>query len=238
MADGYYGWDEHAPFDAIVVTAAVSHVPPPLVRQLKPGGRIVIPVGAQFLTQYLMLVEKQPDGSVVSRQVLPVRFVPLTGAHAIRGQRGQRGKAAPTAEGPRRLGPAEARAGAGVGRRAGLRDSAHPLVLDHPVAPFCLHDDQRRAARVRGGRHFSHAAAVARGDPLGSLVQPRGHRVRCQRHRVLSSGPGGAVQSAGVPVGPWAAAHAAARVSVAVRALLPRWLVRMPDVLALRRSGR
>jgi protein-L-isoaspartate(D-aspartate) O-methyltransferase len=81
VADGYYGWDEHAPFDAIVVTAAGSHVPPPLVRQLRPGGRMVIPVGAQFLTQYLMLVEKQPDGSVVSRQVLPVRFVPLTGAH-------------------------------------------------------------------------------------------------------------------------------------------------------------
>jgi protein-L-isoaspartate(D-aspartate) O-methyltransferase len=81
VADGYYGWDEHAPFDAIIVTAAGSHVPPPLVRQLRPGGRMVIPVGAQFLTQYLMLVEKQPDGSVVTRQVLPVHFVPLTGAH-------------------------------------------------------------------------------------------------------------------------------------------------------------
>jgi protein-L-isoaspartate(D-aspartate) O-methyltransferase len=81
VADGYYGWSEHAPFDAIIVTAAASHVPPPLVRQLKPGGRMVIPVGTAFLTQHLMLMEKQRDGSVVSRQILPVRFVPLTGGH-------------------------------------------------------------------------------------------------------------------------------------------------------------
>ena len=81
IGDGYYGWPEAAPFDAIIVTAAASHVPPPLIRQLKPGGRIVIPLGTQFMTQYLMLVEKQPDGSVTSRQILPVRFVPLTGGH-------------------------------------------------------------------------------------------------------------------------------------------------------------
>jgi protein-L-isoaspartate(D-aspartate) O-methyltransferase len=77
--DGYYGWKEFAPFDAIIVTAAASHVPPPLVQQLKPGGRMVIPVGSSFLTQHLMLVEKAADGSVTSRQILPVRFVPLTG---------------------------------------------------------------------------------------------------------------------------------------------------------------
>jgi protein-L-isoaspartate(D-aspartate) O-methyltransferase len=81
VADGYYGWAEHAPFDGIMVTAAASHVPPPLVRQLKPGGRMVIPVGTAFLTQHLMLVEKRRDGSVVSRQILPVQFVPLTGGH-------------------------------------------------------------------------------------------------------------------------------------------------------------
>ncbi len=81
VGDGYYGWEVHAPFDAIIVTAAASHVPPPLVRQLKPGGRMVIPVGAQFLTQHLQLVEKEADGSVISKQILPVRFVPLTGGH-------------------------------------------------------------------------------------------------------------------------------------------------------------
>jgi protein-L-isoaspartate(D-aspartate) O-methyltransferase len=81
VADGYYGWPEHAPFDAIVVTAAASHVPPPLVRQLKVGGRMVIPVGTSFLTQHLMLVRKEPDGSVTTQQILPVRFVPLTGGH-------------------------------------------------------------------------------------------------------------------------------------------------------------
>ena len=81
VGDGYYGWPEAAPFDAIIVTAAASHVPPPLLKQLKPGGRMVIPLGTQFMTQYLMLVEKQMDGSVTSRQILPVRFVPLTGGH-------------------------------------------------------------------------------------------------------------------------------------------------------------
>lgn len=81
VGDGYYGWDAHAPYDAIIVTAAASHVPPPLIRQLKPGGRMVIPVGAQFLTQYLLLVEKSDDGTVSTRQILPVRFVPLGGGH-------------------------------------------------------------------------------------------------------------------------------------------------------------
>ncbi|HOW62962.1 MAG TPA: protein-L-isoaspartate(D-aspartate) O-methyltransferase [Candidatus Contendobacter sp.] len=78
--DGYNGWEEAAPFDAIVVTAAASHVPPPLIRQLKPGGRMIIPVGAHFLAQYLLLVEKKADGAVTTRQILPVRFVPLTGS--------------------------------------------------------------------------------------------------------------------------------------------------------------
>ncbi len=81
IGDGYYGWKEHAPFDAIVVTAAASHVPPPLVAQLKPGGRMVIPVGSAFLTQQLVLIEKQMDGQLITRQILPVKFVPLTGEH-------------------------------------------------------------------------------------------------------------------------------------------------------------
>ena len=79
LGDGYHGWDEHAPFDAILVTAAASHIPPPLVRQLKAGGRMVIPVGAAFMIQQLMLVEKNLDGTVSTRQLLPVSFVPLTG---------------------------------------------------------------------------------------------------------------------------------------------------------------
>jgi protein-L-isoaspartate(D-aspartate) O-methyltransferase len=81
IGDGYYGWEEHAPFDAIVVTAAASHVPPPLVAQLKPGGLMVIPIGSRFLTQQLVLIEKQPGGELVTRQILPVKFVPLTGDH-------------------------------------------------------------------------------------------------------------------------------------------------------------
>jgi protein-L-isoaspartate(D-aspartate) O-methyltransferase len=79
VGDGYYGWEEHAPFDAIIVTAAADHIPPPLVRQLKPGGRMIIPVGSGFLTQQLVLVRKEDDGTIRTREILPVRFVPLTG---------------------------------------------------------------------------------------------------------------------------------------------------------------
>jgi protein-L-isoaspartate(D-aspartate) O-methyltransferase len=81
IGDGYYGWEERAPFDAIVVTAAASHIPPPLIKQLKNGGRMVIPVGSRFMVQQLLLVEKDEAGEVTTRQILPVRFVPLTGAH-------------------------------------------------------------------------------------------------------------------------------------------------------------
>lgn len=78
--DGYYGWKEHAPFDGIVVTAAATYVPPPLIEQLREGGRMAIPVGSVFFAQYLMLIEKK-DGKVTTRSVIPVRFVPLTGGH-------------------------------------------------------------------------------------------------------------------------------------------------------------
>ncbi len=81
LADGYYGWEAHAPFDAIVVTAAASHVPPPLVQQLAPGGRMIIPIGGRFMTQQLLLLEKTDDDEVITRQIAAVRFVPLTGKH-------------------------------------------------------------------------------------------------------------------------------------------------------------
>ena len=81
IADGYDGWPEEAPFDGIIVTAAISHIPPPLVRQLKKGGRMVIPVGTRFQTQQLTLVEKDLQGAILTRQLLPVRFVPFTGGH-------------------------------------------------------------------------------------------------------------------------------------------------------------
>ena len=81
QGDGYYGWPEAAPFDGIIVTAAADHVPPPLVRQLRNGGRMVIPVGQRFGVQYLLLITKDHAGRLQTRQVLPVRFVPLTGEH-------------------------------------------------------------------------------------------------------------------------------------------------------------
>jgi len=81
IADGYYGWVEQAPFDAIIVTAAATHIPPPLIEQLKPGGRMVIPVGGVFQVQRLMFIEKNQDQTLRSENLIPVRFVPLTGGH-------------------------------------------------------------------------------------------------------------------------------------------------------------
>ena len=74
--DGYYGWKDKSPFDAIVVTAAAEHIPPPLIEQLKEGGRMIIPVGSPFMVQQLMLVEKK-DGKVRTTSLMPVRFVPF-----------------------------------------------------------------------------------------------------------------------------------------------------------------
>ena len=75
--DGYYGWEEHGPYDAIIVTAATEYIPPPLVKQLKPGGKMVIPVGSPFLVQTLMLVEKTGN-KIKTTSLFPVRFVPFT----------------------------------------------------------------------------------------------------------------------------------------------------------------
>jgi protein-L-isoaspartate(D-aspartate) O-methyltransferase len=77
IGDGYNGWPEAAPFDSIVVTAAPAEIPKPLIDQLKRGGRMVIPGGASDM-QYLLLVEKRPDGTTATRRTLPVRFVPFT----------------------------------------------------------------------------------------------------------------------------------------------------------------
>ncbi|MBK7014980.1 MAG: protein-L-isoaspartate(D-aspartate) O-methyltransferase [Sulfuritalea sp.] len=79
VGDGWAGWPEQAPFDAIVVTAAPETIPPPLVDQLRVGGRMVIPLGPQGAAQELVVAEKQADGSMVRRRVLPVAFVPFTG---------------------------------------------------------------------------------------------------------------------------------------------------------------
>lgn len=79
IGDGYQGWPEAAPFDAILVTAATPTAPPALIEQLKTGGRLVIPLGKQGEVQNLTVIEKQADGSTVKRAILPVGFVPLTG---------------------------------------------------------------------------------------------------------------------------------------------------------------
>ena len=78
IGDGYKGWPEAAPFDAIIVTAAPDHVPQPLVDQLAPGGRMVIPVGTHHGIQDLLVITKGADGKAVTRRTLAVRFVPLT----------------------------------------------------------------------------------------------------------------------------------------------------------------
>jgi protein-L-isoaspartate(D-aspartate) O-methyltransferase len=77
QGDGYYGWPEEAPFDAIMVTAAAASIPSPLIQQLRPGGRMVIPVGAPFLVQQLTVVEKDAAGRIRTEALVPVSFVPL-----------------------------------------------------------------------------------------------------------------------------------------------------------------
>ncbi len=79
--DGYHGWPEHAPYDGVIVTAAATSVPEPLVQQMKPGARMVIPLGRDPRQQFLLLVEKHIDGSTTRRKMLAVRFVPFTGDH-------------------------------------------------------------------------------------------------------------------------------------------------------------
>ncbi len=81
IGDGYHGWPEHAPFDAILVTAAAEHIPEQLTQQLKPGGRLVIPVGKHGQTQSLRVLTKGADGEIEQRDILSVAFVPLTGKH-------------------------------------------------------------------------------------------------------------------------------------------------------------
>ena len=76
-ADGFFGWEEEAPFDAIIVTAAAGFIPPPLIEQLKPNGRMVIPVGSVYGIQNLILVEKTEKGEVRTETLIPVRFVPF-----------------------------------------------------------------------------------------------------------------------------------------------------------------
>jgi len=75
--NGYLGWSEHAPYDGIIVTAAASHIPPALVEQLKPGGKLVIPVGQPYAHQELMLIEKDQEGNSYPQNILGVAFVPL-----------------------------------------------------------------------------------------------------------------------------------------------------------------
>ncbi len=79
QGDGYYGWEEKAPFDAVIVTCAGGHLPPPLLRQLRNGGRMIMPVGGPFMTQNLVFIEKDANGVVSQRNVLPVAFVRLIG---------------------------------------------------------------------------------------------------------------------------------------------------------------
>ncbi len=81
IGDGYHGWPEHAPFDAILVTAAAEHIPEQLIQQLKPGGRLVIPVGGRGQDQSLRILMKTADGQIEQQDILPVAFVPLTGDH-------------------------------------------------------------------------------------------------------------------------------------------------------------
>ena len=78
IGDGYFGWEAYAPFDAIIVTAAADHIPPPLIKQLKKGGKMCIPVGQPYFTQVLKLLEKDEQGKIHIYDIIPVIFVPFT----------------------------------------------------------------------------------------------------------------------------------------------------------------
>jgi protein-L-isoaspartate(D-aspartate) O-methyltransferase len=77
--DGFFGWKEHAPYDAIIGTAAANRIPPPLLEQLKPGGRMILPEGSAWGFQYLVLITKDKQGNIRKQRVMPVQFVPMTG---------------------------------------------------------------------------------------------------------------------------------------------------------------
>lgn len=77
IADGFYGWEEKGPFDAIIVTAAAEYIPPPLIKQLKEDGKMIIPVGSMYMVQQLILVEKS-EGEILTQNLMPVKFVPFT----------------------------------------------------------------------------------------------------------------------------------------------------------------
>ena len=77
--DGFFGWPEKAPFEAIIGTAAAKRIPEPLLEQLKPGGRMIIPTGSPYGFQYLELITKDKEGKIRKSRVMPVRFVPMTG---------------------------------------------------------------------------------------------------------------------------------------------------------------
>jgi protein-L-isoaspartate(D-aspartate) O-methyltransferase len=88
--DGYLGWPEAAPFDGVIMTAALDHVPQPLVDQLKPGGRLIMPIGDTPWGQQLVVMEKTAEGTLERRDLLPVRFVPVTGDGAEAGREGSK----------------------------------------------------------------------------------------------------------------------------------------------------
>ena len=81
IGDGYKGWEKHAPFDRIIVTAAPEQIPEKLVEQLKPGGRMVLPVGETLLGQDMLVVKKDKTGQVTTQETIPVRFVPMIHEH-------------------------------------------------------------------------------------------------------------------------------------------------------------
>ncbi|HRR62927.1 MAG TPA: protein-L-isoaspartate O-methyltransferase, partial [Paludibacteraceae bacterium] len=83
IGDGYYGWEEHAPYDGIIVTAAAEFIPPPLIEQLKDNCNMIIPVGSPFNIQNLMLVKKS-GGKITTKSLIPVRFVPLTRKNKVK----------------------------------------------------------------------------------------------------------------------------------------------------------
>jgi protein-L-isoaspartate O-methyltransferase len=159
VADGYYGWPEAAPFDGIVVTAAAARSPS-LVEQLEPGGRMIIPIGTPFSAQMLMLVEKQEDGSITTRQILRCSSCPSPGQAAAERSSMSR---------PMLLAVAVISAAI-----LAYQSAADAALLDHGLAPLRLHDHLGRAAGLRG-----QAARRSRSRGTGSCPAFRFAFVAC-----------------------------------------------------------
>ena len=218
QGDGYYGIAAAAPFDAIVVTAAANSVPPPLIAQLKPGGRMVIPVGSSFAVQHLMIVEKDEAGQVRTRQTLPVRFVPLTRGCLSLMQLA-----------------AIALISAAILAYEVLLARLFSIIQWYHFAYMVI---SIALLGLRRQRHLHRPRPRSPDAPRAARVRRARSAVRRERDRLLRARPAAAVQPARDRLGPEPAGPAAGALRLLDRALLLRRRLHRLGARLFRRAGR